>query len=217
MLLADHCGAMAKHSKPERADVKVAQKLAPARKSPVVRALGTLSELADQPQLNTICVATLGVGLITGNRRMAKAGFRMLVTQLLSTRLKGLIKHSVDRTRPKAVAEGRNYERHAGSDGASEMNSFPSGHTAGAVAVARAFVREYPEHSLAAYAGAAAVGLIQVPRSKHYPSDVAAGMVVGLLADGLVSGAVTRWTSARNSSGSGSNVASRKVHQSALA
>jgi uncharacterized protein (TIGR02284 family) len=180
---------VAKHPKPERADVKVAQKLSHARNSPVVRALGTFSELADQPQLNTIRVATIGVGLISGNRRMAKAGFRMLATQLLSTRLKGLIKHRVDRTRPKAIADGRKYERHAGENHASEMNSFPSGHTAGAVAVARSFAREYPEHQFAAYTGAAAIGLIQVPRSKHYPSDVAAEIVVGLVADQLVAGA----------------------------
>ena len=60
---------------------------------------------------------------------------------------------------------------------------FPSGHTAGAVAVARACARHYPPARAPAYAWAAGVAAAQVPRCAHYPSDVAGGALVGLAAE----------------------------------
>jgi membrane-associated phospholipid phosphatase len=195
------CATMTKPTETERKDIEVAEAAAPARHAPIVKVLGWASELADQLQLNTICAATLGVGLVSGDRTRVKAGFRMLAAQLLATRLKGLIKHRVDRTRPSVVVSGKAYERHAGDDHDSEMSSFPSGHTSGAVAVARAFAREYPQHRLAAYAAAASVGMIQVPRGKHYPSDVAAGLLIGLTADFAVALAAKSFMLSRKKAG----------------
>src|SRR3954468_11264406 len=65
-------------------------------------------------------------------------------------------------------------------------HSFPSSHTAGGVALARAVVRGWPGARWPAYAGAAAVGPVQVPRGAHYPSDVLAGVVVGIAAEAVV-------------------------------
>ena len=66
-----------------------------------------------------------------------------------------------------------------GTSDAHEKNSFPSGHTAGAIAVAQAFARGYPEHGLAARGAAIAVSAIQVPRGTHYLGDVLVGALVG--------------------------------------
>ena len=65
------------------------------------------------------------------------------------------------------------------------MNSFPSGHTAGAVAVAAVIGRCYPAHRVAAYASAAAVAAIQVPRCQHYPGDLGAGALIGIAAGAM--------------------------------
>ena len=65
-------------------------------------------------------------------------------------------------------------------------HSFPSGHTAGSVAVARAVGRLYPEVRTAAYAGAAAVALVQIPRWAHYAADVVAGALVGVVAEAAI-------------------------------
>lgn len=170
----------------ERADVAVAQAVAPYRKTPAIRALGTLSELADQPQLFSICAGTAVLGLVTGNRRLARAGLRMFAAELLATALKTAIKRSVDRTRPHVLVEEGRYEMRPGDGRGSPINSFPSGHTAGAVGVARAFARDYPEHAAAAYGTAAAIAAIQVPRCKHYPTDLAAGAAIGLLSEAVV-------------------------------
>ncbi len=176
----------------EHADRAVAAAAAPARKSAIVRLLGTLSELADQPQLISICTGALLAGLATRNERLARAGGRMLAAELLATGLKSAIKHRVDRTRPRVVADGGDYKMQPGESDDSDDNSFPSGHTAGAVSVARAFVREYPEHRAAAYGIAAAVALIQIPRCQHYPTDLLAGALVGLAAEAAVNQAAQR-------------------------
>jgi membrane-associated phospholipid phosphatase len=182
--------AVADASSIEQADVEVAKAVAPYRNSRTVRVLGQISELADQPPLITICSATLAWGLLSGNRRLARAGGRMLAAELLATAIKSVVKRSVDRTRPKLLVEEGRYEMGAGSRSESPINSFPSGHTAGAVTVARAFARDYPEHSAAAYGVAAAAAAIQVPRCTHYPSDIAAGTVVGLVAEAAVSAVI---------------------------
>jgi membrane-associated phospholipid phosphatase len=177
---------MRKKNRAEKADIAVADAAAPVRDTMAVRTLGWASEIADQPPLITLCAATLAAGLILRNGRLARAGARMLAAELLATKLKGLIKHRVDRTRPHVIANGGRYRAGKGHDHASAMNSFPSGHTAGAVAVARAYARDYPEHQAAAYGAAAAIGAIQIPRSKHYPTDVGAGTIVGLVAEEAV-------------------------------
>lgn len=177
---------MTRANRAERADVAVAVAVAPARKHAAVRLAGALSEAADQPPLISACTAMLAAGLVLRDRKVASAGLRMLAAELAATGIKTFVKHRIDRTRPAVVADGGRYHAEPGSDDASEMNSFPSGHTAGAVAVARAFGRDYPAHRTLAYSLAAAVGIVQVPRSKHYASDVAVGTIIGLVGEQAV-------------------------------
>lgn len=171
----------------EQVDAAVANAVAPYRDTIVVRALGFASELADQPPLISICAATLGWGLVTRNPRLARAGARMLAAELLATGMKSVVKRSVDRTRPRLLVEEGRYELGSGSRNESPINSFPSGHTAGAVTVARAVARDYPEHAAIAYSAAAAAAVIQIPRCTHYPTDLAAGAAVGVVAEMAVS------------------------------
>lgn len=177
---------MTARSAPEQADIAIAGAAAEVRDAPLVRALGRASEVADQPQMISFCAAALAVGLLAGHRRLALAGGRMLAAELVATQLKALVKNRVDRTRPSVLADGGSYQAKPGDDDAHEMNSFPSGHTAGAVAVARAFARSYPEHRAAAYGAATAIAAIQVPRCAHYPTDVGAGALIGVIADLVV-------------------------------
>lgn len=174
---------MNNNSAVEQVDLDLAERAAPARRNPLVKTAGWISELADQPPLISICVATTVIGLFARNRRMTRAGATMLAAELLATQIKTSVKKRVDRTRPAAVDDGRDYQMRSGSSRESEESSFPSGHTAGAVTVARAFARVYPDHRLAAYGSAAGIALIQIPRSKHYLSDLVAGAIVGVAAE----------------------------------
>ncbi len=153
---------------------------------PVVKFAGMLSEVADQPPMVAINLTTIAVGLWRSDARLTRTGVRMLAAHGLATLAKAVIKANVDRARPKLFSDREDHRPKPGDTDEGPQNSFPSGHTAGAVAVARAVAREYPDAAGPAYAGAAAVAAIQVPRGTHFPIDVAVGAVIGLIAEAVV-------------------------------
>jgi undecaprenyl-diphosphatase len=185
----------------EKADLAISEQVAEQRERPLVKALGAASEVGDQPPLIALGVGTIAAGLLRQDRRMTRAGARLLASHLLATTIKNGIKHSVDRTRPDHALD-HEYRLERGDSHAHELNSFPSGHTAGAVAVARAAVRDYPGLALPAYGAAAAIAAIQIPRCKHFLSDIAVGAAIGWAAEAVVSGAFefVRRTDPMNSS-----------------
>lgn len=166
-----------------KADRAVTHKAAGARDHPLVAALGTLSEAADQPPLIALGVGTILLGAVLRRPTMLRSGVRMLAAELIATGLKHGVKRTIDRTRPeRAIATGRHTFARGDSDEHDE-SSFPSGHTAGAVAVARAVAHEVPGVALPAYAAAGAVGAVQMPRGKHYVLDTVAGAAIGYVAE----------------------------------
>lgn len=100
--------------------------------------------------------------------------------------MKALVKARVTRSRPSLLLDSGYYEARVEGGGDHDMTSFPSGHTAGATAVARAFSRDYPEHAGTGMAAALGLSLIQIPRRAHFLSDVAAEVVIGLVAEAMV-------------------------------
>lgn len=170
----------------EEADIKVGHKAAGSADYPLVRVLGAVSELADQPPLIALSLATAGVGLARADRRLTRTGGRMLASHVLATAMKALIKRNIDRARPGLFASMREHRLTKGERNEGPMNSFPSGHTAGALAVSRAVVREYPERALPAYGATAAVAAVQLPRGAHFPIDIVVGAAIGWAAEALV-------------------------------
>jgi len=168
------------------ADRKTHEAVLPFQASAPVKALAWASEIGDQPQLLTLCGGVLAYGLVRGRPDLTRAGARMIASHLLATALKNVVKHRVDRTRPFAVSDQEDLKPRPGQDRSKEETSFPSGHTAGAVAVAEALAREVPGARTAARAGAAFIALAQIPRSAHYPTDVGAGLAIGWLAEQAV-------------------------------
>ncbi|HEX8192050.1 MAG TPA: phosphatase PAP2 family protein [Allosphingosinicella sp.] len=154
--------------------------------------LDRLADLGDQPQLRTISAAMIAAGLAAGRRsdygpRLVRAGLRMLVAHEAATFAKNFVKKRIDRRRPRS--NGTRADDHLPTPGRStqkEDTSFPSGHSAGASAAMRALSREFPEHGGKAAAAGAALALVQIPRCAHYPTDVAAGLAIGLAAEAAV-------------------------------
>ena len=165
--------------KVERVDRKIARATGGERATPLVQFAGTLSELADQPQLIALSSATILAGLISGKPRLMRTGVRMLASHWLATKTKSFVKHRVDRTRPFVMLGGGSYHARRGSSHAKRENSFPSGHTAGAMAVARAVARDYPASTSTGNVAAAAAGMVQLPRGAHFLSDVLVGAAIG--------------------------------------
>ncbi|MEH3106177.1 MAG: phosphatase PAP2 family protein [Sphingomonas fennica] len=174
----------------EQADAAAVEVAADARRTLPVRVAGALSELADQPPLFTFAGVVLAGGLLAGEARLAKAGARMIAAAGLATLAKTAVKRRVDRTRPYRLVDDNEYRMEPGETPTHALNSFPSGHTAGAVAAARAYARAFPGHAVPAAAAAALVAIVQIPRCRHYPSDVAAGALIGLAAEALVDAAI---------------------------
>lgn len=153
--------------------------------------LGKASDVADQPPLVALSLATIAVGVVLRRRDVTRTGARMLLAHALATAGKTVLKRAIDRSRPRRSL--RDGQHHAGSGSGSDdtdLNSFPSGHTAGAVSVAEAIAQTAPGYAGPARGGAAIVAAVQLPRGAHYPSDVAVGAGIGWVADRLAGMAV---------------------------
>jgi len=165
----------------------------PFSHTPPIKALNLLSKLGDQPELRLLSSALLVAGIFVRSDRMVRAGARMLIAHEAATFVKDRMKVEIDRKRPRSANHRHEKKPKKGKHTAKEMTSFPSGHSAGSVAAARAFARDYPEYGAAALATAGIVAASQVPRRAHYPTDVAAGAAIGLAAEALTN---VVWTAA---------------------
>lgn len=176
----------------EQADLAVARPLVKAARSWPIAALGAVSDLSDQEPLYAATVSFALTGAVMRDLRAFRAGGEMLAAHLLATALRGIVKQLVDRTRPLAAADRGHYEAGEGERYESDFNSFPSGHTAGAVAVALTARRHFPAAAATTLAAAGAIGTAQVVRSKHYVTDVVAGAAIGWAAAALIEGLIRR-------------------------
>src|SRR5579884_3452444 len=166
-------------------DVEATDFFEPYAQTAFVRALGIVSKLGDQPQLRLIAASVVAGGAYAGNKRLIRAGTRMILAHEGATYAKDLLKIEIDRTRPRSATSTSEKRPKKGDHTSKEETSFPSGHSAGAIAAARAFSREFPQHSALAIGAAAAIAAVQVVRCAHYPTDVAAGLLIGLAAEAV--------------------------------
>lgn len=164
-------------------DRRVRKAVLPYRKTAPVRALSWFSEIGDQPQMRILAGGTLAFGLLRANPRLVRAGIRMFIAHETATFAKSLVKHRVIRMRPRNALSEDDQEFRPGHDMRKEKSSFPSGHSAGAMASARAFASELPDYRPAALTTATIVAAAQIPRCAHYPTDVVAGLAIGTLAE----------------------------------
>jgi membrane-associated phospholipid phosphatase len=168
--------------KVSRADRKATHRAAAHRDDPAVKLAGTLSEVADQPPLVMLGIGTIVVGAVLRRPTVLRNGIRILASEVIATAIKSGIKHSIDRTRPAKAIESGEHRFAPGGSADHDQSSFPSGHTAGAVAVAGSIAQDVPTAIVPAYAVAAGVAAVQMPRGKHYILDTVAGAAIGFVA-----------------------------------
>ncbi|TCP33791.1 phosphatase PAP2 family protein [Sphingomonas sp. BK235] len=183
---------MGKKKAVKKAAAREHEALAPLHQlagSTAVRALTPLAKATDEPPLLALGVGTLALGVLLRRPAMTRSGARMVASHLVATGLKTLSKASVDRVRPNAAGDRPALGKGHGTDD-TDRNAFPSGHTAGAVAVAESIRHEAPGASTPARLAAGAAGALQVTRGAHYASDVVAGAAIGFLSERLASWAL---------------------------
>ncbi|MFF4360218.1 phosphatase PAP2 family protein [Streptomyces sp. NPDC001604] len=121
------------------------------------------------------CGVAVAMALLGGwrGRKAAATGLTALtMAQLISN---GLCKQLADRPRPP-----KEWFPHDEVDDRPDSSSFPSGHTAAAVAFTAAVTPAWPAAGAACALPTAMVALQRVQSGAHYPSDVATGAAIGL-------------------------------------
>ena len=182
-----------KLSKAEKADLKVARAAAVESDGAATRVIGGLRGIGDQPPMAAASATVIACGLAFRDRRMTRAGVRMLAALGLATLLKGAVKNNVDRTRPGEVMDNGRYRLKRGDSKDKALRSMPSGHSAGAAAVFAAAAREYPGVRVPLMGAAGAIAAAQLPTRNHFISDVAAGLALGLASERIASAALDRF------------------------
>ena len=166
----------------ERVDIAALETMRPLIESRWGRRLGALGNLADEPPMLGLSAGMVLAGVIGRTPRLRRAGMRMLAAHGIAIALKELGKNNIDRSRPDALLRKNRYRMRLGHSRDAKLRSFPSGHTAAAIALAGAMSREYPKARGPAYLAAAVMGGLQVLRRAHFPGDVAAGALLGMAA-----------------------------------
>jgi undecaprenyl-diphosphatase len=138
------------------------------------RAMRRLSIAANYSRLSIASSAVLALAGGPRGRRAAVTGLACVAATSATANL--LVKPFGRRHRPDRVAEEVPVARQVPMPG---TRSFPSGHTAAAVAFASGVASVIPLAGLPLHALAALVGYSRVHTGVHYPGDVIAGAVLG--------------------------------------
>ncbi|MFD3647714.1 phosphatase PAP2 family protein [Streptomyces cyaneofuscatus] len=138
------------------------------------RVLSLVEEAAESSKLWCVAAAAMAAGGGGRGRKAAVTGLVALaLAQLVSN---GVGKQLVDRSRPP-----KEWFPHDEADDRPDSSSFPSGHTAAAVAFTAAVISPWPTAGAVCVVPAAMVAVERVQSGAHYPSDVVAGATIGLL------------------------------------
>jgi membrane-associated phospholipid phosphatase len=127
-------------------------------------------------------LAALGVGLGARSPALARTGRDALVAMSAAGVLTVGAKIVIGRERPSGGQGGESDAFEPFTFG-SQDNSFPSGHTSQAFALA-AVIAGHTHHRLlriAVYGGAGAVGIARIAADRHFTSDVVAGAILGTI------------------------------------
>jgi len=134
----------------------------------------------------TVGGGILAAGVVTRDAGLRRSGARVLVSVAVAGLTTAAIKEALGRVRPAETSDPylfRPFSRH---------ESFPSGHTTMAFALATSLSAEIhrPWATALLYAGAAGTGWSRANDQRHWLSDVLGGAVVGITAAKVIEG---RW------------------------
>jgi undecaprenyl-diphosphatase len=174
-------------SEADRVDAAVYAAVAATPTPHLDRGMQRLSELANYSRLSIGSAALLALFAGPRGRRAAASGLSSVAVTSLVVNLG--VKPAARRRRPDRTGQDVPASRHVEMPGS---RSFPSGHTAAAVAFASGVARVLPSAGLPLRCLAALVGYSRVHTGVHYPGDVVAGAVMGGVLADLTAGVMAR-------------------------
>lgn len=129
-----------------------------------------------------ICTSLfLFILILLGNQKMKYIGFESLIALTISQSIVFLLKKTLSRERPYKIIE------HLNTFGIDMKDySFPSGHTTASFSIATTIALNMPRTSIYIFLLAMIIGISRIYLGVHYPTDVAAGIILGLSASLMV-------------------------------
>lgn len=169
----------------ERVDLAVYAAVAAADTPRLDRAMRRLSHAADYSRLSVAAGLLLALAGGPAGRRAAGSGLASVAATATVVNL--VVKPLGRRPRPDRTPEEVPTLPQIRMPAS---RSFPSGHTAAAVAFATGVARVMPVAGVPMHALAALVGYSRVHTGVHYPGDVMAGALIGAMIADLTAGAL---------------------------
>lgn len=119
--------------------------------------------------------------IVLGKGKVRQMGFEILVTLIISQSIVYSLKMILSRERPYKIIE------HLNTFGIEMKNySFPSGHTSASFSIATIVSLNYSELAVYIFILAAVVSISRIYLGVHYPTDVLAGIILGVLTSYVV-------------------------------
>ncbi|MDG2865955.1 phosphatase PAP2 family protein, partial [Vibrio parahaemolyticus] len=119
--------------------------------------------------------------IFLGNNKIKLIGIELLIALFFSQIIVQFLKRTLGRKRPYKVLDNLNTYGIEMKD-----YSFPSGHTTASFCLATVFSLNIPYLSVVFFIFAGLVGISRIYLGVHYPSDVLAGIILGIISSFIV-------------------------------
>jgi undecaprenyl-diphosphatase len=131
-----------------------------------------------------------GLGWWFGRMQLKEIGLRGFGAQVVVALVSQIMKHTIGRPRPRFT---HGDEFLFGPSLAGGLDSFPSGHAINAFAAAAVVGWFIPRMRTTMFLFASLVAISRVVRGSHFPTDVYAGAVLGILIGSVIAAGFKRW------------------------
>ncbi len=140
--------------------------------------------------LAMVSVAALVTWLVFKNGTARQIGVHSAVAHGVVALLANGFKHLIGRPRPRLTHSG-GFQFWPSWD--SGLDSFPSGHTSASFAVATVLAKYVPRAAWVFYGMASWISASRVWRGSHFPTDILAGVILGVTVGMTVSRPIREW------------------------